>query len=130
MPKFTPATIDSNPDAAEEWALSEERTPIFYLKRQPVDDNGEPIVDAEPELIAYTMPAKPNPGLALRYLKMVRTMGEAAMSWLIETAIGSEGYDALTDELINYEGDPVALLRSIVEKIQTVAMGGLEAPKG
>jgi hypothetical protein len=75
------------------------------------------------------MPAKPNPGLALKFLKMAREQGELASSWLIESAIGADGYDALAAELINYDGDPVALLRAIVEKIQRVAMGGLEAPK-
>lgn len=129
MAKYTPPTIDANPHSAEAWATSEERTPLFSLSVQPTDESGNPIPDAEPELITYTMPAKPNPGLALKYLKKARTMGELAMSWLIEEAIGEEGYDALSNELINYTGDPVALLRGIVEKIQTVAMGGLEGPK-
>ena len=123
------ATIESNPDAWNEWALSEERVPLFSLYVKPTDENGDEIPDAEPELVAYTMPAKPNPGLALKFLKMAREQGELASSWLIESAIGADGYDALAAELINYDGDPVALLRAIVEKIQRVAMGGLEAPK-
>lgn len=123
------STITSNPAAWNEWATSEDRVPLFSLHVAPVDEDGEPIPDAEPELVAYTMPAKPNPGLALRFLKMAREQGELASSWLIESAIGAEGYDALATELINYDGDPVALLRAIVEKIQKVAMGGLEAPK-
>lgn len=121
MPKYEAPVIDSKPDAAAEWATSPERTPIFSLRK--------PNPDGEPELVTYTMPAKPNPGLALRYLKMLRTMGEAAVAWLIETAIGEEGYDALADELINYEGNATELLQSIAQKIQTVAMGGLEGPK-
>lgn len=123
------ATIESNPAAWNEWALSEERVPLFSLYVTPLDEGGDPIPDAEPELVAYTMPAKPNPGLALKFLKMAREQGELASSWLIESAIGADGYDALAAELINYDGDPVALLRAIVEKIQRVAMGGLEAPK-
>lgn len=123
------AVITSNPAAWNEWATSEERLPLFSLYVKPTDEDGEPIEGAEPELVEYTMPAKPNPGLALRFLKMAREQGEIAASWLIESAIGAEGYDALTNELINYEGDPVALLGAIVEKIQKVAMGGLEAPK-
>lgn len=126
MTKFEPATINSKPNAAAEWANSEERIPIFYLSAQPRDEDGLEIEDAEPELVAYTMPAKPNPGLALKFLKMAREQGEIATVWLIETAIGAEGYDALADELINYDGDPTALLQSIVGKIQNVAMGGLE----
>jgi hypothetical protein len=123
------ATIKSNPAAWNAWATSEERVPLFSLYVKPLDEDGEPIADAEPELVAYTMPAKPNPGLALKFLKMAREQGELASSWLIESAIGADGYDALAAELINYDGDPVALLRAIVEKIQRVAMGGLEAPK-
>ena len=121
------ATIESNPDAWNEWALSKERVPLFSLYVKPTEGDGDEY--AEPELVAYTMPAKPNPGLALKFLKMAREQGELASSWLIESAIGSDGYDALAAELINYDGDPVALLRAIVEKIQRVAMGGLEAPK-
>jgi hypothetical protein len=123
------ATIKSNPAAWNEWALSKERVPLFSLYVKPTDENGDEIPEAESELVAYTMPAKPNPGLALKFLKMAREQGELASSWLIESAIGADGYDALAAELINYDGDPVALLRAIVEKIQRVAMGGLEAPK-
>jgi hypothetical protein len=126
---FQPVTIESKPEAWKKWALSEERTTVFSVTRAPVDENDEPIIDAEPELIAYTMPAKPNPGLALKFLKMARESGELASSWLIEEAIGSEGYDDLAEELINYDGDAAELLGQIVQKIQKVAMGGLETPK-
>jgi len=125
----TVGTITSRPAAWNEWALSEDRVPLFSLIVAPVDDAGAPIPDAEPELVEYTMPKKPNPGLALRFLKMAREQGELATAWLIESAIGEDGYNALADELINYDGDATALLRGIVEKIQRVAMGGLEAPK-
>jgi hypothetical protein len=115
-------TINSNPNAWEEWATSADRTPLFSVRVE--SGEGE-----ESEIVTYSMPAKPNPGLALKFLKMAREQGELASSWLIETAIGAEGYDALTAELINYDGDPVALLRGITEKIQKVAMGGLDNPK-
>lgn len=117
-----PVATIRHSNAAAEWALSEDRLPVFSVSRV---DPANP--DAEPELITYTMPAKPNPGLALRFLKMARTMGDAASSWLIETAIGEEGYEALADELINYEGDATQLLQGIAEKIQKVAMGGLDS---
>ena len=109
-------------NAAEEWATSDERLPIFTVVKHVDDENGE----TRDEHIVYTMPAKPNPGIALRYLKMARETGDAAASWLIEVAIGEEGYNALADELINYEGDPMALLRDVAAKIQTVVMGGLD----
>lgn len=126
---YQPETINSQPDAWKKWALSEDRTPLFHVTRPPLDENDEPILDAEPERFAYTMPAKPNPGLALKFLKMARESGELATSWLIEEAVGSEGYDALTEELINYDGDAAAFLGQLVQKIQKVAMGGLESPK-
>lgn len=115
------------PNAAE-WALSEDRVPVFTVTREH-DDEGNPL--AEPEVVAYTMPRKPNPGIALRFLKMARTMGDAASSWLIETAVGEDGYEALIEEFATLpdDADPVAILQSITEKIQRIVMGGLESPK-
>lgn len=123
------ATLDHVAGAAEAWATSEERLPVFQVRRPVFDDDGYPTDDSE--LVTYTMPAKPNPGFALRYLKLARTIGDAASSWLIETACGEEAYDALADDLITYEeanpGQSVQLLRKIAERIQTAAMGGLDA---
>lgn len=123
--------------AATEWAASEERLPVFAVTRPnpawEAWDRGEvrtlegSDVEPERELVeTYTMPAKPNPGLSLAYLKMARRVGgDVAMSWLIEEAVGEAGYDALTEDLASYEGDASKVLQGIVEKIQTVAMGGL-----
>lgn len=123
------ATLEHVAGAAEAWATSEERLPVFQVRRPVFDDDGNPTEDSE--LITYTMPAKPNPGFALKYLKLARTMGDAASSWLIETACGEEAYDALADDLITYEennpGQSVSLLRKIAERIQTAAMGGLDS---
>lgn len=123
------ATLEHVEGAAEAWATSEERLPVFSVRRPVFDDDGNPTEDSE--LVTYTMPAKPNPGFALKYLKLARTIGDAASSWLIETACGEEAYDALADDLITYEennpGQSVTLLRKIAERIQTAAMGGLDA---
>lgn len=116
-------TIESHPNAWENWANSEERVPLFSVTKTDEDSS-------EPVIVEYTMPKKPNPGLALKFLKMARDQGEVASVWLIEQAIGSDGYDALADELVSYDGDGQALLRGVVEKIQRVAMGGLDNPKG
>lgn len=129
------ATLEHVQGAAEAWATSEERLPVFSVRRPVFDDDGNPAIDAEgqsvTELVTYTMPAKPNPGFALRYLKLARQIGDAASSWLIETACGEEAYDALADDLITYEennpGQSVQLLRKIAERIQTAAMGGLDS---
>lgn len=103
-----------------EWALSEERIPLFAYD----DENGE--------RVTVTMPAKPNPGLGLDFLRKGRTMGaELAISWLIEEAIGEEGYDALVREL-SAMPDPengTAVLRDVGQRVQLVVMGGLEGPK-
>lgn len=116
-------------DAGAAWALDERRVPIFSVRKPyvPTGEEEPDFVAPDDEIVTYTMPAKPNPGIALRFLKKAREQGDVASSWLIETAIGAEGYDALADELINYEGDPVALLQQIAQKIQTVVMGGLDA---
>jgi hypothetical protein len=121
------AILEHRSDSAEDWSLSTERTAVFSV-RVPVEaEEGE----GEGErVVVYTMPAKPNPGLALRYLKKVRHEGDLATSWLIETAVGEEGYEALCDDLVSYEGDAAELLRQIAERIQKIAMGGLRAPKG
>lgn len=105
--------------SSEAWADSTDRVPVFT------------VVDSEGNGTDYTMPRKPNAGIALGYLKAARKQGpDLAMSWLIETAVGEEGYDALVDDLAGYDGDPQLVLQSIVTKIQTISMGGLEAPKG
>ena len=123
------ATLDHIEGAAEAWATSDERLPVFQVRRPIFDDDGEPTDDTE--LVTFSMPAKPNPGFALKYLKLARQIGDAASSWLIETACGEDAYDALADDLITYEennpGQSVQLLRKIAERIQTAAMGGLDS---
>lgn len=121
-----PVAVIEHRESGEEWALSSDRVPVFSVRRPLIDDDGNVVPEAVPETITYTMPRKPNPGMALRFLKMARTMGDVASSWLIEQAIGEEGYEALADELGNYDGDPSLLLRQITEKIQRVVMGGLD----
>ena len=75
----------------------------------------------------YDMPNKPHVGLALATLRMARIHGsEVAASWLLEKAVGVEGYDALTAEP---ELTP-QVLEGIVLRVRTVVMGGLAAPKG
>lgn len=118
-------------DAAAQWANSPERAPIFTVLRaaeRPVDagDDWQP----HDERHEYTMPQTPNVGMSLAYLKRARENADLAMSWLIETAIGSEGYDALVDELAGMAPkDAQSLVQTITQRIQTVALGGLEAPK-
>lgn len=134
-------------DAAAQWATSEERTIVFSvikpnpLAGQPVEGqtrpegwdaeaDGEWHPDIEPDELRtdYTMPAKPNAGLSLVYLRRARENADLALSWLLELALGVEGYDALADELSGYDNPDEAqlVLNSTVARIQRVAMGGLE----
>lgn len=114
---------DGAPTGREAWRESEERLPLFTVTTTD-PENGEPTE------IAYTIPAKPNPGLALDFLRKGRTIGpELAISWLIEEAVGADGYTALVAELESYDGDGAKLLQAFGEKIQRVIMGGLEGPK-
>lgn len=115
------ATFVHEQDAPRpDWALSDERVPLFEYD----DEHGE--------RQTVTMPAKPNPGLGLAFLRKGRTIGaEFAISWLIEEAIGAEGYDALVRELSEMP-DPengTAVLRDIGQRVQLVVMGGLDGPK-
>lgn len=135
--------IIEHSDAATEWALSTDRTVVFSVtSANPLA--GQPIVSDDPEqdpgiepdelVHHYTMPSKPNAGLALEYLRKARQNADLAMSWIIETAIGSDGYDALVAELAGVEPkEMVPLLQGVTERIQRVAMGGLDgqgnAPK-
>jgi hypothetical protein len=116
-------------DAASTWANSPERVPLFDVTRPGIiPDDAVEGYTPEPIVETFTMPAKPNPGLALDFLRRARKQGDVAMAWLIETAVGEAGYDALIEELAGVEdgAEATRILQSIVEKIQRVAMGGLE----
>lgn len=139
-------------ESARAWALSEDRIDVFAVSRPnpehaawlerkaaheasqsvpvPGTDNVKPFDEPEPPAEVketYTMPAKPNPGLALAYLKEARVNTDLAASWLLEHALGSEGYDALAAELAA-EPDPdvaQATMQTIIKFVAQRAMGGL-----
>lgn len=131
---------------AAEWQLGTERVPVFSVEKtvpnpefgKPLPEQPDPVEGAvfEPRLddretitqtTTYDMPAKPNAGLALAYLKKARQNEDTAASWLLELAIGSEGYDALTDELSREDDPEVALatMRNVIKFVATRALGGL-----
>lgn len=114
------------PAERPEWALTEERIPLFSYVEPAAEEGGQP------ETVSVTMPAVPNPGLALRFLRQGRTIGvELAISWLIEETIGAEAYERLADELSKLP-DPSegpVIVQRIGQKIQQVVMGGLDGPK-
>lgn len=123
-----PLSFRHERDYAAEWRASDDRLVLFTVtKVDGHNDDGSPIE----RLIEHSMPNRPNAGLALEYLARARRMDpDVAMSWLIEAAVGAEGYDDLTAELSNPAVEsPLAILRDITGRIQKVALGGLEAPK-
>lgn len=121
-----PAAVFGEHVERPDWALSDERIPLFEYDG-PIDESGERA------RLSMTMPAKPNPSLALRFLREARRIGaELAISWLIEEAIGAEGMDVLEAELAAMP-DPengARVVAAIGEKVQRVVMGGLDGPKG
>lgn len=141
--KSTGTPVLRRDDAAADWALSDERIPVFKTVRTVPNPNlGMPRtdLDIEPgseapideretidEVVEYTMPAKPNPGLALAYLKHARENADLAASWLLEKALGTEGYDTLAEELAD-EPDPdkaQATMQGIIVFVAKRALGGL-----
>ncbi len=117
-----PAAVFTHEPAAEvtPWALTEKRIPLFSYD------------DAEGNSVTVTMPDRPNPGLALEFLRKARRIGaELAISWLVEEAITEDGYDTLVSEL-GQMPDPengARIMQQIGQKVQTVVMGGLDGPK-
>lgn len=108
---FVPPTIEHS-----SWDDTEDRLVLFTITR--------PDPEAEDGLArkAYDMPNKPNPGLGLAFLRMARLHGiELAVSWLLEEAIGTEGYLALA-------GEPDVtpeVIGQITAKVRAVVLGGL-----
>lgn len=106
------------------WQDSPDRTEVFRIV-ETHDAAGELLI--EPRVKIYDMPAKPNAGLALQFLKRARREGgEMALSWLMEVSLGADAYDDLADQPDLEQDD----LKNIMGAIQKIALGGLEAPKG
>lgn len=97
------------------WAEDTDRVPVFTLEH----DDGR--------TVTYTMPAKPNPGIALRFLRDLRTQGDAALIGLLEVALEPAGaVDALIDTLTELDPDEGnALMGKISERVQRNLSGNL-----
>lgn len=98
------------------WDDAPSRYKLFTL----VDDETGGEVD-------YSMPRAKHPGILLGYLQVARQQGgEIAASWLIERAVGAEGYAALANEPELDEGT----INSIVRTILAVVRGTAPAQAG
>lgn len=107
---YVPPTIEHS-----EWDRVESRVLLFTI----TGDDGT--------AVEYTIPGKPHPGLGLAFLKQARMFGiELAMSWLLEEAVGSAGYDALAAEPDLTPDD----MKAIMRRARDVVLGGLDGPKG
>lgn len=101
MIELKPKTTDSS---------AEERVELFSL-------NGT----------VYTIPAKPRVHLALRYLFHAKRHGvDQAAAELLESLIGPEGFEALT----NYEDLTPEELQAVMDAAQAVTLGALEEATG
>lgn len=99
-----------------DWDATEERLELFTITRP--DPEAADGVSRK----TYDMPNKPNPGLGLAFLRMARLYGvELAVSWLLEEAVGTEGYLALANE----PGTTTEQIATITSKVRSVVLGGL-----
>jgi hypothetical protein len=74
----------------------------------------------------YSVTLKPGVNVGLRYLHLVRTVGEnQAMDYLLEKLLGSEGYQALMD----YDDLTSEQFQQICEVASKLTLGALEPPK-
>jgi hypothetical protein len=108
---------------------------LGMLLEEPGDEAPAPAPAApEPERIelfsingrAYSIPKRPGPNVAVRYLRDVRRNGrEYAVAGLMEAMLGREGLDALAD----YEDLTDAELDSVMTAVERHVLGPLERGK-
>jgi len=95
---------------------------------EPVDVEAptERVADFTLNGTTYTVPAKPGPAFALRYLRQVREFGDdAAADYLLEAMLGEEGYAALS----GYDKLTETQLLTVFQVCLDIALGAVEAPK-
>lgn len=73
----------------------------------------------------YSMPATFKPNVALKYLWLLKERGsDYATAWLMEIALGVDGFKALAD----YEALTPAQFNAIKDIVQKAALGATEDP--
>ncbi|MCW0214366.1 MAG: hypothetical protein OJJ54_13485 [Pseudonocardia sp.] len=92
--------LDSKPGG------NEEREPLFSI-----------------DGVEYTVPKTVSVGLALKYFKSARLYGvDMAIADVLETVLGSAGYDGLT----NYEGLTPEDLAAVIDVVTKKMLGAMD----
>lgn len=105
-------------------------TAPIQLFTDQADDGGEMVPLFSIDGVEHCIPAEPDAGLALRFMRRIRSgsLNEMeAMDELLESLLGPESYQALLD----FKGKltPKQLLQ-LMQAAQAAVMGVVEAPKG
>jgi hypothetical protein len=109
--------------ADKQWAVLEFSSPDPFA--ETTEDDRIPLFSIDGQ--TYTIPARFDPIIALRALDMARRRGEEIMfSWLLEEALGEEGYQAL----LGCSSVTPSQLQALMEKVSDQVMGALEEPGG
>jgi hypothetical protein len=74
----------------------------------------------------YTILTRPKTNAGLKYIHLARTKGaEIAVDFMLETLLGTEGYEALMD----FDDLTEADLTAVIEAASRIMAGAVEAPK-
>ena len=74
----------------------------------------------------YTILTRPRTNVGLKYIHLARTKGaEIAVDFMLETLLGTEGYQALMD----FDDLTEADLTAVIEAASRIMAGAVEAPK-
>jgi hypothetical protein len=96
--------------------------PRLTTSDQPADRVVLFYIDDRP----YSIELKPGVNVGLKYLHLVRTVGEnQAMGYLLEKLLGAEGYEAL----MNYDDLTPEQFEKVCDVASKLTLGALEPPK-
>ncbi len=113
-----PKTKPPKPEPAD----PTEPAPVVLSTKTEVDESRKTLFSIDG--VDYTIPARPRPNLALKFMWQTKTIGEdeAGINLLI-AMLGEEGFKALSE----YEQLTTEQFVQVMTIAQDVAMGSLEA---
>lgn len=114
--------MPTKPKTKPEPADPTEPAPVVLSTKSDVDESRKVLFSIDG--VDYTIPARPRPNLALKFMWQTKTLGEdeAGINLLI-AMLGEEGFEALS----NYEQLTTEQFVQVMTIAQDVAMGALEA---